>query len=157
VVRLKFEEAQIAEDHVGRQPVFVAERGDVFGDQHLGPLADGGTLLHHRPDLVPQRASAPVLGSAQRGVQLAFQRLVKVDQFFEMRPTQLSPQCVDNFLIGKSLGETDYVEGIRSGEPFSLLRRQLFRQCRNNLVAVARPLLVEHIFADALADLPVHG
>ena len=108
------------------------------------------------PDLVPQRASAPVLGSAQRGVQLEFQRLVKVDQSFEMCPTQLSPQCVDNFLIGKNLGETDYVEGIRSGEPSSVLRRQLFRQCRNNLVVVARPLLVEHIFADALADLPVH-
>jgi hypothetical protein len=72
VVRLKFEEAQIAEDHVGRQPVFVAERGEVFGDQHLGLLADGGPLLHQVLDLVPQRASAPAFDSAQRGVQLAF-------------------------------------------------------------------------------------
>jgi hypothetical protein len=74
-----------------------------------------------------------------------------------MCPTQLSPQCGDNFLIGKNLGETDPVEEIRSCEPSSVLRRQLFRQCRNSLVAVARPLLVEHIFADTLADLPVHG
>jgi hypothetical protein len=74
-----------------------------------------------------------------------------------MCPTQLSPQCGDNSLIGKNLGETDHVEEIRSGEPSAVLRRQLSTQCGDNLVAITRPFPAQHVFADAFADLPVHG
>jgi hypothetical protein len=93
----KVEEVGIAEDHVGRESVFVAESGDVFGDEDIGLPANGGPLVQQMPDFVPQRASAPSFNSAQLGVKLAFQRIVKVDQFFEMAPTQLPPQCRRQF------------------------------------------------------------
>jgi hypothetical protein len=130
------------------------------------------------PDLLAQRASAPAFDSAQRGVQPAFQRIVKVDQFFEMRPTQLSPQCGDNLLIGKQFGETHPVPQALLRETPAVLFGQFVRsilqtvseesrlrtpplklstQCGDNLLAVTRSLLVQHIVADTLADLPVHG
>ncbi len=49
---------------------------------------------------------------AKLAVEIAFQRIVEIDQRFEVGPAQLSPQCGDFFLVRKCFGKTEYVAEI---------------------------------------------
>jgi hypothetical protein len=90
------EEVWIAGDHVGREPVVVAESGDVFGVEVIGLPADGGPLVQQMPDFVPQRVSASSFDSAQFGIDGAFERVFNRQNHDEMTPAQLCRKCLHN-------------------------------------------------------------
>lgn len=72
-----------------------------------------------------------------------------------MRPAQLSTQCVDNRLSLECLGKAQHVVQVLGAEAAPVLRLQLSRQRRDNLLTVASAFALEHFGADALTDAPV--
>lgn len=53
----------------------------------------------NRIDLLLQRSRTPSFDSTHLGVKVPLQWIVNVDQFLEMRPRQMSPQCGDNLVV----------------------------------------------------------
>lgn len=67
-----------------------------------GFLGYGCALVEQRVNALLQLANAP----ADFEIEIAFERLVDVDQRLEMRPRQFSPHCRENLLIGVYLGQS---------------------------------------------------
>ena len=104
---------------------------------------------------MPQRADAPAFHAAHFRVKLAFQVVFDADEFREVTPTQLRRQCLRYLLVRKNLGKTQHLFQISASKSTTVLRRQLSTQCVDNLLAVLRTLVLQHIFPDPLADIPV--
>jgi len=71
-------------------------------------------------------------------VEVAFERIVDVDQGFDVRSAQLSPHCGDNFFRRNGLDKTQHVMLVISGEtaPVPVL-------AGNFKIPVAVPLLID--------------
>src|SRR5208337_2282375 len=127
------EEVRIAEYQVRRYPVLVPQRSDVAGDHLVGLLAERRPFVEEVSDLVPERPHAPPLDAAHLGVEVAFESILKRDQFDEVAPGQFSRQRCDNFPIWETLGKLDHpTEPLLRVAP-AKLRRQLSRQRRDYL------------------------
>jgi hypothetical protein len=149
------EEVRVAKHQIGRHPILIAKRGQILFDQFVGLFGDRCPFEQQTVNLLPQGPRAPPFEAAHFRVELAFQPIVNRQKLAKVGPRQLCTQCVHNLLVGESLGEPDHVKQIPAIKPPAVLRRQLFRQCRNNLLAVARTLLVEYVLPNPLADVPV--
>jgi hypothetical protein len=125
------------------------------GDQLVRLLRERRPLVEHGLDFLVQRARVPLFDPAHLGVEVALEGIIQVDDPAEMRPTQLSAQCVDNLGIREFLGKPGHVREISRCEPLPELGHQFCTHCVQNLLPVFRPLLFEHILADAVADGPV--
>jgi 16S rRNA A1518/A1519 N6-dimethyltransferase RsmA/KsgA/DIM1 with predicted DNA glycosylase/AP lyase activity len=56
-------------------------------------------------DLMSKRACAPSFNPAQYRVEIAFQRIIEIDDLLEVRPAQFSPQCGDNLFVGELISD----------------------------------------------------
>jgi len=151
----EIKQVRILEHEVGRKLVALPEGRKLFSNDLLGLLRERGALEEHAVDLLLKRAGAPALGTTHLCVELALQGILHRDQQFEMRPTQLSPQCRDNLGIGKCLRELEHPAQVllleAAPEPF----HQLSPQCGDNLGAVLSPALFQDVLVYSRADLPV--
>src|SRR3977135_2445481 len=88
-------------------------------------------------------------------IEFALKRLGQRQQFAKVRPTQLSPQCGDNLLVGKGLGKLDHPAQILFGIAATVLGDQLSRQRGDNLFPIGGAFAVQHLQMDALTDAPI--
>ncbi len=153
----KVQKIRIAKHHVGRQTVFVAERGNILFDQVRRFLADRRPLEQQVSDLVAQSANAPAFDSTHFRVKVAFQAIVNGKNLDEMTPAQLCRQRRHNFRILKILGKLDHSKEISPSESSSELLRQLCRQRRHNFLPVRGTVIFQHVHSNSPPDMPVHA
>jgi hypothetical protein len=151
----EIQEIRIAEDQIRRQPVLVAQGGQLLPRQLDGLFRERRALEEHALDLGAEGADAPALDPAHLGVDIPLQRVVKRDYLDEVAPAQLSRQRRDDLPIREGLGEADHAEEVAGAEAVTEFGRQLCRRRRHNLFAVGGSPSLQDLGADAAADLPV--
>jgi hypothetical protein len=67
----------------------------------------------------------------------------------------LLQQCCNNLLVWDNRGELHHAREVESRPTLPKLRNQLLRQRCHNSYTILRPLLLQHIPPNPLADLPV--
>lgn len=142
-------------DQVGRKLVGLAELGQLLSGQCLGLARQGGPLEEHPADLVAEGTDAPPLDAAHLRVEFAVEVGLQGDDLDEVAPAELAGEPEDEFAVGEDLGEADHACQVPLAEALAVLGGQFCRQCRQNLLAVSRPLVAEHVGPNAAADLPV--
>jgi hypothetical protein len=137
------EKVGIAKYQVWRQPVLRPQCIEFPSDEPVGFLRQRRALKQHAANLFFQRPRVPAFDAAHLGVEIAFERVFDVDQAFEMRPGQLSPQRGDNLFIGKRLRKADHVAQRLLGKPAPEFPFQLPPRRGDYLFAVVRTLLLQ--------------
>jgi hypothetical protein len=94
------EDAGIAEHKIGSQAVGFAELFEFLADQGVGPARDSGAFEEHTADAVAEGADAPSFHPAQFGVELAPDRVVEIEDFFEVAPAHVLSQFRGFNLVG---------------------------------------------------------
>jgi hypothetical protein len=76
-------------------------------------------------------------------------------QFFEVRPSQLSRQRSDNLFVWKCLCKLHHSPQILVREASTELTHQLSRQCSDNLLSVGSSFIPEDFPQDSIPDPPI--
>ena len=118
-------------------------------------LGDGRAQVQLAGDALAQGARAPAFHPARLGVVRALQRLLERQDFDEVAPAQFFCQRYDNRVLWKNLGKLDHARQIAGTEALAVVGNQFCRQCRQNLFAVFRTLVFQHLALDTLAHMPV--
>jgi hypothetical protein len=113
-------------------------------------------LEEHASDAVAERAYAPPLNAAHLRVKASLDRVVEIEDFFEMTPAHVLGQFRCFLFVGPRFDESDHMEQIRPAEARTMAGAQLSRQRRDNLLTIGCAFLAENILADSGAHLPVH-
>jgi hypothetical protein len=96
------------------------------------------TLKQHRLDLLPKLARRPALKPAEFDVEVAFERIVNVDQILQKHPAQFSPHCGENCFVGKDFGRPKAVTKLLLAPSTSVPGGQCSGQrCNQLLPAIA--------------------
>ena len=88
----KIENIGISKYQIGSHPVFIAEFFQLHVSQFRGLPREGSALEKHGVDFLPKRPGIPCLDPAHLRVKIAFERVVEVDDGFEVSPTQFCNQ-----------------------------------------------------------------
>lgn len=116
----------VLEHQRGRELAVDAQRAELHADQPVGLLRQRAPLLEHGADLIGQGPRAPRVAPTQLGVELAARsRSLIGTSSLKCEPAQLSPQCGDNSLVGKRLGELDHPAQVLLAEATAVALLQL--------------------------------
>ena len=113
-------------------------------------------LEQHPVDFLAQRADAPLLQTAHLGIELTFQAVFDREKLFEVRPAQLSRQCMDNWEIGKYLRKLYHVEQVWYVRNLVQTPLSIVATVSQQFVPVGCAFFLQNVAANVVADMPVH-
>ena len=93
--------------------------------------------------------------STKFDVEFALESVVNVDERFDVRPCQFSPQCGENCFVRKCLCNAETMPQLLFAPAPTVECRELTCQLENDLLTVLPALPVQNIGTDAPAYLPI--
>lgn len=133
----------------------VLQAGKFGLDRFIRAARDGGPFKEHPADPASEGTNAPTFNTAHLRIEVALDRILQIKDFLEVTPAKAFRKLKDAAFFWPESREAHHVEQILPAETKAELVRQLSRQCRDNLLAVAGSLATEHLLRETRSNPPV--